>query len=1015
MPTTCPSPEFLSDLLEGRLPAEEGARLRTHLADCAACRAVLEQASDDPELREMAARDHRPSPYWREAALARLIEQSAGTSLGSEPMAPAGGLASLGLGPPRVEGDLGTLGGYRILREFGRGGLGVVFEGYDQALGRPVAIKVLRSDRLEGDHRRQLAREARHAARFRHDHVVVVHAVEETADGVPFIVMESIPGPSMADRLRELGRLAPAEAAELIAQAADGLAAAHDSGLIHRDIKPANLLFDPVHRRIRIVDFGLAHAADAPGSLPEGTLVGTPNYMSPEQARGQRQLDAQADQYALGATLYELLTGEPPFHGTPARVIHQVLEVEPRPPRQLNEAIPRDLETICLKAMAKDPRRRYPNVAAMGADLRRWLAGEPIVARPVGPMGRLARWSRRNRRVAALTASTFLLLAALAVGSLFAAARIDRERRSAIAERIRADANAEQAHAAARIAAERARVASEQRTLALETVSTLIKEVQDQLGRSAGTLTLRGRLADAAISRLEKIARDPADDSDVALARVMARERMGELSFLAGRTSTAREHFRAGSDQAAALAGSAGGEIAVEAGRLAAACDDRLGDLALYSADLNEAGSRYRHALERREALPEVWRESPEGRRGRAVSQNKLGDLALRLGRFEEARASYRRGLALTETDRDPDAQRHRFDLRFVHSRLGDLALAGCDFDEAEREYRQALGYAEAQLAAQPDDIRARREVPVCHSRLGALALRRADPKRALESYQKYLDGSEALAAANPSSAEARRDLLVAVSLVADSRLAARDYPAADRDYRRCLDIARALSRDDPGSLQKHMDIDEILTKLADLESRRERFDQAVSWLEQSRTNLRETADAGLIAPDRRASLDTAIGDRLFLCREARRALGDPAWIATQPPEAAKGLWAIRALSLARRGDLRAAAEAAETLRRLAPDDVESLIVAARAYALCLDASSRPASPASPASPAEAAAAPRPRPETYLAPALDALRAALRRRPGLFRGDVLDPDLNPLFAYPEFRRLLTAPAPTPPG
>ena len=190
--------------------------------------------------------------------------------------------------------------------------------------------------------------------------MVVVHAVEETDLGAPFIVMEFIPGPSVAEVLRERTRLNPRQAAELIAQAADGLAAAHAAGLIHRDIKPANLLIDPHSGRVRIVDFGLARVADAPVSMPEGTLIGTPSYMSPEQARGQDPVDARTDQYSLGASLYEMLTGEPPFRGTPARVVHQVLDDEPRPPRQLNETIPRDLETICLKTLAKDPRHRYP-------------------------------------------------------------------------------------------------------------------------------------------------------------------------------------------------------------------------------------------------------------------------------------------------------------------------------------------------------------------------------------------------------------------------------------------------------------------------------------------------------------------------------------------------------------------------------------------------------------------------------------------------------------------------------
>ena len=512
----CPPPELLSDLLSASLAEAEEESLRNHLAECDSCRKALDRATDDPQLARWAQRAATPSPYRDEPGLVQLVEHLARSSVVFD--APAAAAATpIELGPPRVTGDLGVLGRYRIVKEVGRGGLGVVYQAYDETLGRAVAIKVLRGDRGDGNDRRQLAREARHAARFRHDHVVVVYAVEESPEGLPFIVMEYIPGPSVAELLRERMRLDPRHAAELAAQAARGLAAAHEAGLIHRDIKPANILFDPATGRARIVDFGLAHIAEAPGSIGEGTLVGTPSYMSPEQARGQGQVDARTDQYSLGASLYEMLTGEPPFRGTPAMVMHQVLEEEPRPPRQLNEAIPRNLETICLKTLAKDPKHRYPNAAGLADDLGRWLRGEPIAAHPVGPAGRLARWARRNRRVAVLTATSFLLLTALALGALIAAARIEQARRVALIERNRADQNAERASAAAGLAADRARVALEQRTLALDTISTLINEVQEQLGHSAGTIALRQRLADTATKRLEKIAGDPSADPDVAL------------------------------------------------------------------------------------------------------------------------------------------------------------------------------------------------------------------------------------------------------------------------------------------------------------------------------------------------------------------------------------------------------------------------------------------------------------------------------------------------------------------
>ena len=459
----------------------------------------------------------------------------------------------------------------------------------------------------------------------------------------------------------------------------------------------------------------------------------------------------------------------------------------------------------------------------------------------------------------------------------------------------------------------------------------MIKEVQDHLSHSAGTLAVRRRLADAAMSGLTKIAEDPAGGSDVALARVMAQERLGELSFLAGRTDAARRHHQAGRDQAEALAARVDGAIAVEARRLGALCLDRLGDLALYAGDLKEAGVSYRRALALRKSLPDPDREGPEGLRSRAVSHTKLGDVALRSGRLEEARSAYQRGLALTEVDRDPDAQRHRFDLRFAHSRLGDVALARCDFDAADREYRRALEYAEAQLAADPADVRARREVPVCYSKLGALALRRADPP--------------GLSSSTGNTSTARRPL-------------PRPIPPAPRPAATCWSLSAwwpipnsphetTRPPSDPIADASVSPIPSRGTTPARCKNawtlascsqssptwrRRGRFEEAADWLEQARANLGETAGAGLITPAGRTELDAALAYHQGVCRQARRALADPAWIATRPPKLARGLWAIRSMTLARRGDVRAAVEAAETLRRLAPDDVDCLLIVARAH-----------------------------------------------------------------------------------
>ncbi len=279
---------------------------------------------------------------------------------------------------------------------------------------------MLRPEQSHETDRLRLVREARINAQFRHDHAVMVHAVADPDDGSPYLVMEYVLGPTLAELIDRPERPEPRVIATLMAEVADALDAAHAAGLVHRDVKPSNILIEERTGRAKITDFGLAHTEAGPSSLSrEGFLAGTPTYMSPEQARGDAGVDARTDVYSLGATFYQALTGVTPYRGAPHLVLRQVIEEEPLPPRRLNDRVPRDLETICLKAMAKEPARRYPSAAALANDLRRWLKGEPIQARPVGLFERTYRWGRRNPRVAGLAAALVLVFTAGFLGVLW--------------------------------------------------------------------------------------------------------------------------------------------------------------------------------------------------------------------------------------------------------------------------------------------------------------------------------------------------------------------------------------------------------------------------------------------------------------------------------------------------------------------------------------------------------------------------------------------------------------------
>jgi tetratricopeptide (TPR) repeat protein/tRNA A-37 threonylcarbamoyl transferase component Bud32 len=336
--------------------------------------------------------------------------------------------------PEWMAGLCQSIGRFKVLCQIGSGGYGIVYKAFDSELRRMVAIKVPRRHTADSAADRQrLLREAQSVSQLHHPAIVPIYDVGQT-EGFPYIVSEFVRGTSL-DLLLQRRKFSCRESAELIARAADGLDTAHVHGVVHRDIKPSNIMIEGEDRP-RLMDFGLARQEVVEETLTQdGLVVGTPAYMSPEQAAGRfHTLDRRTDVYSLGTVLYELLTGERPFRGNMQMMIRQLLHEEPRNPRRLNNDIPRDLETICQKAMEKSPELRYQTAQEFADDLRRWLRNEPILARRVGPVGRGYRWCRRNPVMAALSTVTVVLVLAIAVGttaSFFWISAARRERREA--------------------------------------------------------------------------------------------------------------------------------------------------------------------------------------------------------------------------------------------------------------------------------------------------------------------------------------------------------------------------------------------------------------------------------------------------------------------------------------------------------------------------------------------------------------------------------------------------------
>jgi WD40 repeat protein len=373
-------------------------------------------------------RDRFPGldPAWLDRAIAAASAASADPGAGR---GPASTWPETAVPPGSGDVRSRSFGDYSLTREIARGGMGVVYEAWQVGLERRVAVKmILAGAHASRDHLARFRTEARAVARLQHPHIVQVHEVG-THDGRPYLVLEYVAGGNLADHLGGRPQTAK-DAARLVETLARAVHFAHEQGVVHRDLKPANILLT-ADGTPKIADFGLARCLDLDGgSTGTADVIGTPSFMAPEQAMGRgRAVGAAADVYALGAILYQMLTGRPPLVApTPLETFQLVASEEPVPPRSLQRGLPRDLETICLMCLQKDPSRRYASAGDLADDLDRFLNDRPILARPAGLGERGWRWCRRNPAMATLTASVSVLL----VVAVLVAVWLGRERAAAL-------------------------------------------------------------------------------------------------------------------------------------------------------------------------------------------------------------------------------------------------------------------------------------------------------------------------------------------------------------------------------------------------------------------------------------------------------------------------------------------------------------------------------------------------------------------------------------------------------
>ncbi|MFI5259426.1 MAG: protein kinase [Candidatus Limnocylindrales bacterium] len=698
------------------------------------------------------------------------------------------------------------IAGYEMLEVLGVGGMGIVYKARQMRLDRFVALKMIRvgAGALPEDLARFEA-EAQAVAAIEHPNIVRIFEIGEY-DGLPYFSLEFLAGGSLSKKIH--GKPQPVrEAARMVEVLARAMDVAHRRGIIHRDLKPANVMI-AADGTLKITDFGLAKRLEGDsGQTRSGSILGTPSYMAPEQAWGETQrVGPAADQYALGAILYELLTGRPPFQGTTVfDTLDQVRKSEPVHPSQLQPKMPRDIETICLKCLEKEPARRYPDVTALAEDLRRFQAVEPIVARPVSEFERLWRWCLRNQRVAALAAAVVLLLVVVAAVSSTAWVTVSGTNQALIEANLKAEDRRREAESKKRLAVTAARAAVEQNRSVVDTYVQLIVLLEGKLRYVPALQNERGEVLDKAIKSLSGAAEamtdlrrdvgwDAKDEELNWLSLAKARQRLGDLYLTFRRLGDAMEQFQRMNAIVETLAAAAPGDIAAQT-RLARS-QRQLGFVAFQHLADSEAAQRYlRRALEINRACLE---QRPDDNMKYELA-NTLGALAaveLRLGHLEAAREIYREEVTVRESF-SPARANHlqiRMELSSQYERLAELNLRMGEKEQGRLNYDLCKSLREQLVAERPDFwpavyLRAR-----SFNNSGFLCYPHGhDPAAARVFHRMALDLIEKRAVADPSNLETKTMLAETLYYEATSALHSGDAASADAGYRRCLAIRKAL------------------------------------------------------------------------------------------------------------------------------------------------------------------------------------------------------------------------------
>jgi eukaryotic-like serine/threonine-protein kinase len=676
-----------------------------------------------------------------------------------------------------------TVPGFQILGILGRGGMGVVYRAKQSALGRLVALKMI----LAGAHARErdlerFRAEAQAVARFQHPNIVQVFEVGE-ADGLPYFALEFVPGGTLAGKLKHEPQ-PPKYAAETVEALAKAMQYAHARHIVHRDLKPANILVGE-DGAPKITDFGLAKQLEGASiETQAGTVLGTPSYMAPEQASGDvDKVGPPADVYALGAILYDMLTGRPPFTGSSVLdTLDMVRRVEPVPPTQLAGRLPRDIETICLKCLQKDPAKRYATAGELADDLRRFLDGKPILARPVGPVERAWRWAKRNPWVAGLGTAVAVLILGTAIVTSVLSWQLSVEKKGAETARDKAREEEGKAKAAADEERKAKLEQAKQKELALTTVRTVLFRVDDAMRDSVKLQPVRLDILNKMLELLDQI-RDRALASRLEdQTEAVAYSRVGELYLHANRVKDAAEWLgkaRPILEATAANTPADDFDARVTAVRNLANINNLSGDAERRLGRAAAARDRYAAALKlRQERVALILKHGTPldvvgPQRDLATSHQLVANTLLMLGEPGPAEQELLAADAILAglPEKVEDGRGKTFIMRGslsvrreraeIRVRLGDTRFKHDKRDAAELDYRAALKERETLLSItkrEPYTSFVKNDLAHSYLSLGDFLLAgRNDPARAAAAYQTALALTTGLLAGEPDSLSLQR------------------------------------------------------------------------------------------------------------------------------------------------------------------------------------------------------------------------------------------------------------------